>query len=213
MVPLVLFHGETSWSAMGNFRELVDPPDALARFTPGFQYILCDLTREHLDDLQQRAWLAFTLQVLKFSRSDELSARLPEIVALLDQLRDQWDEALAFLATALRYLASVAQGLDEKTVREALERALPASSGETIMATLAEIWTQRGKEEGREEGREEGQTLEARQNLRKLLISRFGALPEALTARIEQADHATLDAWFEAALSAPSLESVFTDLH
>jgi hypothetical protein len=97
----------------------------------------------------------------------------------------------------------VAPGLDEKTVREALHGVLPASTEKTIMATLAEVWTQQGIEEG--------QTLYARQALRKLLVSRFGALPDGLVQRIEQADHVTLDAWFEAALTAPSLESLFPD--
>ena len=211
VIPLVLFHGETGWSAARDFRELVNPTRALAEFTPGFKYILCDLTQEQLDDLQQGAWLALTLQVLKFSRSDELSERLPEIVALINRLHDQWDDALAFLATALRYLAAVAPGLDETTVREALHGVLPISTENTIMATLAEVWTQRGMEQGMEQGMEKGQTLHARQALRKLLISRFGALPDGLEQRIEQADHTTLDAWFEAALTASSLESLFPE--
>jgi len=87
--------------------------------------------------------------VLKFSRSDELSARLPRIVSLIDQLWDQRDYALALLTTALRYLAAVAQGLDEATVRQALTAALPVNMEKTIMATLAEIWLERGREEGK----------------------------------------------------------------
>ena len=99
----------------------------------------------------------------------------------------------------------MAPGLNEKTVREALHGVLPASTENTIMATLAEVWTQQGIEQGMEKG----QTLHARQALRKLLVSRFGALPAGLVQRIEQADHATLDGWFEAALTALSLESLF----
>jgi predicted transposase YdaD len=85
------------------------------------------------------------------------------------------------------------------------------------MATLAKVWLERGKQEGRLEGRlegklegrEEGETLHARKSLRKLLVSRFGPLPDAVERRIKQADQATLDAWFDAALGAPSLESLF----
>jgi len=209
VIPLVLFHGETGWSAVGNFQELVDPPGELARFTPSFEYILCDLTRDQLDGLQERAWLAITLQVLKFSRSDELSARLPEIVDLLHQLADRWNDALAFLATVLRYLAAVSRTLDESTVRLALSRAVPVDTGEKIMATLAEVWMERGKLEGKLEGREEGETLHARKSLRKLLVSRFGPLPDTVEQRIEQADQTTLDAWFDAALGACSLDGLF----
>lgn len=50
------------------------------------------------------------------------------------------------------------------------------------MATLTEVWAERG------------QTLHARQVLRKLLVSRFGTLTEAVEGHIGAADHATLDA-------------------
>jgi len=208
IIPLVLFHGETAWTAASNFRALVATPDEFLRFTPSFDYILCDLTRDQLDNLQHRAWLAITLQVLKFSRSDELSARLPGILALFRDLWYQRANALAFLGTVLRYLARVASGLDESTVRQALIQALPTDVGDEIMPTLAETWM----EQGMEKGMEKGQILHARQTLQKFLIKRFGPLPGAVEARIEQADQATLDSWLDQVMEAPSLGALFPDI-
>jgi hypothetical protein len=69
---------------------------------------------------------------------------------------------------------------------------------------------ERALEEGRRRGREERDgVLTMRSYLHKLLVSRFGPLPERVEQRIQQSDLATLDAWFEVSLTAPSLETVF----
>ena len=64
----------------------------------------------------------------KYSRSDELPARLPEILGLFQQLltqRETADEAMAFLGTILRYLVQVAGQLDESTFQAAISQSLP----------------------------------------------------------------------------------------
>jgi hypothetical protein len=58
-----------------------------------------------------------------------------------------------------------------------------------------------------ERGRQQGQ----RTALLKLLRSRFGALPEAAVARVNRADAAQLDLWFDQALSARTLAEVLGD--
>ncbi|MDM5181983.1 hypothetical protein PO883_32945 [Massilia sp. DJPM01] len=42
-----------------------------------------------------------------------------------------------------------------------------------------------------------------------LLRSRFGALPVSAMRRIDQANQAELEQWFERSLNAPSLQAVF----
>jgi DNA-binding transcriptional regulator PaaX len=68
------------------------------------------------------------------------------------------------------------------------------------MATAAERLRREGWIEGEREGK--------RGPLLLLLRQRFGALPAAVTARIEQAGAAELDAWFGRVLSASSLDEV-----
>jgi hypothetical protein len=43
-----------------------------------------------------------------------------------------------------------------------------------------------------------------------LLVARFGALAPSLRTRIQRARLATLERWFERAIAAPDLRSVFT---
>jgi len=82
VVGLVLYHGEAPWSGGSRFGSLVDAPGWLGEFTPDFRFILCDLCREQLHTLRERAKMAIALQVLRFIRTDEFSARLPEIMLL-----------------------------------------------------------------------------------------------------------------------------------
>ena len=148
IIALVLYHGERAWTGGQRFADLVEVPEAFASWSVDFTYGLCDLSQEDLNNLQERAWLAITLQVLKYGRSDALPARLPEILALFRRLLEQRGEALAFLETVLRYLAQASGQLDETVLRTALVTALPADVGETIMPTLAETWVEQGREQG-----------------------------------------------------------------
>ena len=81
-IPLVLYHGEQRWQGNPMFQSLIDTSGSLVTYTPQFQCVFCDLNQDQLDQLQGHAWLAVTLQVLKYIRSDELPTRLPDILAL-----------------------------------------------------------------------------------------------------------------------------------
>jgi len=61
-----------------------------------------------------------------------------------------------------------------------------------------------GKVEGRVEGRVEGQV----RMLNRLLEHRFGALPQWATEKLTGASEQELNAWSDAILTAPTLESV-----
>lgn len=201
VMGLVLYHGEAPWTGGSRFGDLVAAPGGLGAFSPDFRFVLCDLGREQLDDLQQRARLAIALQVLKLIRSNELPARLPEIFALFRQLADHRDDALAYLGTVVRYIAGVARQVDRPTLEAAIIQALPADMGENIMPTIAESWI--------EEGRQEGELRSARRILLRQLKQRFGPLPEVVEQRVMDADPATLDRWLDEVLTASSLASLF----
>jgi hypothetical protein len=53
------------------------------------------------------------------------------------------------------------------------------------------------------------QQAEARRNLTRLLTRRFGSLSEDIVARIQQADHATLEGWMDRVLTAQSIDDIF----
>lgn len=179
---------------------------------PFFQHFLPLEIREHLDLGTLKAepesfvdeQLADHHADLLFSvRRRDGRPRLPEILLLFRQLEDRQDDALAYLGTVLRYIASVARQVDRQTLEAAVKAALPTTMGENAMSTIAESWI--------EEGRQEGKAEEARLLLRKLLVRHFGPLPDEIDQRIEQADQATLNRWFDRALIVDGLDDVFAN--
>ncbi len=82
---------------------------------------------------------------------------------------------------------------------------------QTMLAERMQAWTQEWKQQGHEEGREEGELYSLRRTLKKQLTVRFGALPEWIDQRIEQAEQPQLDQWLEQVLEASSLGALFPD--
>ena len=197
VLSLVIYHGETVWSAPTTVEDLTDAPEELAPLVPRFGFQLCDLSQAQLDGLRERAALAMVLRVLKFVRSDELDERLPEILALFHELDGRREQKLAFLEIILRYLAAAAGQLSENSIRTALRAALPLDVEEKLMPTIAETWVT------------QGELKQARHKLRLLLTQRFGTLPAQTEQHIDDADLEMLDRWFTNALSAIDLEDVF----
>ena len=209
ILTMVLYHGQRAWSAPTTVEGLTDAPSDLAALVPHYGFQLCDLSQTDLENLQHRAWLAMALQVLKFIRDDELSERLPEIMALFQELYGRWDQKLAFLEMIVRYLAAAAGQLDEDTLRGALRKALPRHVEEKIMPTIAETWEARGEIRGEKRGKTQGELERARHILQRQLKQRFGPLPADIIQRIDTADLDTLDTYLDRVLVANSLDGVF----
>ncbi len=62
-----------------------------------------------------------------------------------------------------------------------------------------------------ERGRVQGELRARRVLVEKLLTTRFGALPSWAVAKLDAADIAGLDAWFERAINAATLEEALAD--
>jgi predicted transposase YdaD len=93
-----------------------------------------------------------------------------------------------------------------KSFRDKVQK-LKISEIRSDVMTLAEQLIQEGRLEGRQEGRQEGERL----LLERQLIRRFGALPDWVSRKLEEATTDQLEQWGEAILDAPSLESVFRE--
>ena len=203
LLAMVLYHGETRWSAPTTVEGLTETREELAGSMLRFGFQLCDLSQAKLDGLHQRTALAMVLRVLKFIRSGELVARLPGILKLFRELRGRRGQKLALLEMILRYVATAAGQLDETTLRAALREALPIEVEESVMPTIAETWEARGKQQG--------QRKHAQDILQRQLAQRFGALSAEVIQRIETAELDTLDRWLDQVLTAPTLAAVFDE--
>jgi predicted transposase YdaD len=88
---------------------------------------------------------------------------------------------------------------------------------DTMLAERMKRWTREWKEEGLREGIQQGiqqgellwKRVEAASNLRRLLAKRFGPIPTEVELRISAASLEELEAWFDRAIDAPTLEAVF----
>lgn len=210
IIAIVLYHGTILWSGGETFQTLIDTPEPLTGFTPHFRYLVCDLNQQDLDKVKDQAWLAIALQVLKYIHRDELNERLPDIIALFNQLWVEGDETMGFLQTVLRYLGEAARQLDDTDFWNAIKQNLPTHIGEQAMTTIAEIWQQKGEQRGEQRGKQLGEQLARRDDLRKLLAKRFGELPETIILKLSQADEQQLTHWFDRALDANNLDEVFS---
>lgn len=65
---------------------------------------------------------------------------------------------------------------------------------------------ERGLEQGREQGLQQGERL----TLKRLLVKRFGPLPQPIEQRVANATRAELEGWLDQVLEAPSLEALFS---
>ncbi|XXX82444.1 DUF4351 domain-containing protein [Sorangium sp. So ce134] len=92
---------------------------------------------------------------------------------------------------------------------EVLQRLLAAAgeSWKEEIVSAADQLVERGRQEGLREGLRQGR----RHVLLRQLDARFGALPDAVVARVNAADIAELDRWSERVLTASTLADVLSD--
>jgi predicted transposase/invertase (TIGR01784 family) len=202
IIPLVIYHGQAEWKVPLEFSALIEAPAALRGYVPQFRYHLSDLARYPDEALKgQEIHLRVGLLLLKYIYSQEMPARLPEILSLLRELKSE-GSALELLETMLRYVMAASERMTEEVIERALLTAFPDKGG-TVMATLAEKWLQQGLEQGREEGLQ--QAMQA--NILDVLVTRFGIVPEGVMEAVQRiSDRATLQSLLREAVTAESLQ-------
>ncbi len=228
IIPLVFYHGRASWAVPQVFAEMVQMDDDTAPFVPSFRYALHDLGTIPMEELSGDAPVRAVLTALRYvQRNDEVTR---EVLTVL--LRDLPDGTV-LKKIVFRYIVEKYE-VPLEDVRAALDTAKDGG-GKALMGTIAEALKQEGKAEGearglaageilgREKGLAEGQARgkaegkaeglaegEAR-SLMRLLVKRFGPLPEPVVAQIAAGSIEELDRWVDRVLDAPDLEAVFAD--
>ena len=203
ILPMVLHHSERGWVSPTTLHGIIDlDAKAMAvvgKHVPQLAMMLDDLSDQSDDSLRSRAASALGRLCLFCLRH----AREPQV--LLEQLR-RWLDLIREIQAApggsdalvliWRYIMITnGQATPEAVVAKLLD-VVGVEHTEEIM-TAGEQLIERGMKVGQEK------------SLLKLLRSRFGALPDATAAQIHLADSARLDAWFDRALTAATLDDVF----
>ena len=185
IIPLVFRHGPGGWTVPPSVLAMIDAPEPLLAFARALEYVLVDLGGIPFLRLASDPVLRAGLGLLKFASRGPVPAEVAvQIREVLVRLRAED----ALLEACLKYIDVV---MPDEAAGESPEDG--PGTKENLMATMAQRWQQEGK---------------AEVLLRQLML-RFGAVPDAVKARVRAAVGADLDAWLDAILEAPDLESVF----
>ena len=152
IVPLVVYHGESGWSAARSMQELVMGPKELAEYQVDFRFQLMDLNALKDHEIGGNPILKSTLRLLKYSRSRHLIEILGEILRLIVQLLpghqgEEWVKVIGV------YVMSVNKNISESEYKQTLKSVFPT---QFEPGSLADRLLTQGREEGREVGLEEG---------------------------------------------------------
>jgi predicted transposase/invertase (TIGR01784 family) len=194
VIPLVFYHGKSRWRVPTELAPLLDPPPELQRFTPGFRYLIADLTRLTDDDVRSTGVARMAILAMMHVFRDDLRRSLARITEALETVpeTEAVREALEVLG---RYLSAASDQVSRTDLEEAARKTLPGKEGERIVATLAEQWM------------EEGAIATARESVLQVVEVRFGAVPDDLRRRIEAIEElSVLRELHKTAVAAPSLE-------
>lgn len=149
IVPLVVYHGESGWTAARSISELVRSPKGLTDYQVNFQFPLMDLSQLSDEDISGGPILQSTLRLLKYSRSRFLVGKLGDILELIarslpaGRLSD-WIHAIGV------YVMSVNNNIDSQQYKQTLKSVFPT---QFEPGSLADRLLIQGREEGREEGK------------------------------------------------------------
>ncbi len=190
IIPLVFYHGVEKWNISTKFSDLMDIPKPCTKYVPDFYYELNDLSQYSDDEIKVPIINRAMYLLLKHIFSEDIGKWFDYTCILLSQLESE-QTALEFLETALKYLSSASEEIDEKTIQQSIKKALPMR-GERVMPTLVEKWLEQGREEGREEGIEKGiekGKIEGLQEAIQIVLkSKFGAEGISLCERVNNID-------------------------
>jgi predicted transposase/invertase (TIGR01784 family) len=209
IIPMVVYHGAEPWNVPLGFSALFDPEEALAGIVPDFRYFLSDLGAQADHELSRFALLRSGLMALKHATRDADIVSIEAIVTA-----EIWHDL--FCGVVIKYIFKAFRKIDRDEVMRLLTR-IEEKAGSVMVSNIAQEWIDEGKAlgllqgvaEGMAQGVAEGMARGEARLLTRQLTRRFGTLPADVTARMEDADTYTLEAWADRLLDARTLDEVF----
>ncbi|WP_170565323.1 Rpn family recombination-promoting nuclease/putative transposase [Ruegeria atlantica] len=199
IIPMVCYHGERRWTVPGGLADMIAPADPEMIFLPGERYILRDLGALSVEDLSRDAALKAGFITLR-----------REALALLEAVISGLGDDVTLQKQVFEYILRTYPDLDLDALQAEL-RKTRHSTLETLVGTIAETLIAEGKQAGIAEGEARGEARGKRESLHRLLVRRFGDLPQDVSIRLQNASAADLDRWTDRVLDASSVAAVFRD--
>ncbi len=155
VLPIVFYHGKTSWNISEKFSALFDLRDLeeLREFLPEFHYHLCDLNKFSDDELKGNPTLLSAVRILKYIFRKDLKSKLSKSFEPLANLlpSEHAFERLKVLMFYLRY----ADKASELEIMNAFKEARGDDMQEVF---FIDKWIQEGMEKGVKQGLQQGES-------------------------------------------------------
>ncbi|MFN6130787.1 MAG: Rpn family recombination-promoting nuclease/putative transposase [Planctomycetota bacterium] len=148
VVPLVIYHGETAWSAPRSVEELTGVPQELLDCSVRFSFPLLDLGQVPDESLSTDPFLQSILNLLKYGRRRDLADRLERIFQwLLEHGETKFRKE--HLDAIVVYIMATSVALPMETLTMTVQKIFPT---QIEPGSIADQLLKKGREEGREEG-------------------------------------------------------------
>jgi hypothetical protein len=214
IVPVVLHHSETGWTAASRLSELLSleglEGTGIEQHLPLFSLIVDDVSKQRDEDIAARTGHLLVRLALASLREARRAGDGPAVIATLASLLREVRSAEGLRGAytmVLRYLLSVAVEGDPRPFLRALATEVDIAAEDDAMGLLDSM-LEKGRAEGMEKGRAEGKAEARRDTLAKLLRMKFRSLPGDVPARIAALSESDLDRALEAVLEARTLGDV-----
>jgi predicted transposase/invertase (TIGR01784 family) len=233
IIPVVLYHGATSWSAPSSVDALFDVPEhvrpAVEAYLVRFRYLVDDLSEIPDDRLRARAMTALAKLAAVSFKYARTRADLIEILSSWADVVRQVVGApggLEALAVVMRYILMVNDHVEPEALKAFLEREVSPEAKDTVMTAgerLIEQGVQQGIQQGIQQGVQQGIQQGVQQGIQqrvqrertillRLLKQRFGdEVNGEIEGRVAAASVEQIDRWAERETSATTLAHVFAD--
>ena len=153
IIPMLIYHGKTEWRGQEDLRRRFSIDSELERYVPRFDIEVYDIS--HLPPEALRGEMLTRAAMLLFGHifSPDLSARLPEILRLLEQtVKARGTKEL--IEIFIRYLLAATPQERQEELARTVKRSL--KQGEIDMPSVADKLLREGFEQGIEQGIEQG---------------------------------------------------------
>jgi len=144
IIPLVVYHGETAWSAPRRIEDLVASPEAFREFSVQFGFPLLDLSQTSDDELVGEPFLQSVLRLLKYGRSSKLKMELEAIFQFVKQL-GLGHLLQDHLEAVLVYIMAANKTVQIEDLRSTLDNIFPT---QILPGTIADRLRQEGRQQG-----------------------------------------------------------------
>ncbi|TYQ14552.1 UNVERIFIED_CONTAM: putative transposase/invertase (TIGR01784 family) [Acetivibrio alkalicellulosi] len=207
IIPLVIYHGIDEWKVKTRLGEMITGYDELSesvkKFIPDYEDLIYDLSKYTDEQIKGEIQLRILLTIFRdiFSKdSNVVKMTVLRAVEYLRKLNDQ-QTGIEYFETFMRYILNAGQRLTKEDVNDIvknIEKTYP--EGSEVVMTLAEQLRQEGRQEEKKE------TLS--KTAIRLLIKKFGKLPEDLKNKILQLDTDILEVIIDSIFECKSLDDI-----